>query len=193
MCIRDSLSVVSNSDYVYRNSHVTDEDKYGFLSGDISAPVGKFPSDWSGMVSAAVDLPAGGGEATVAYALVIGENLADLKANVDAAREAFTAGVMEPGTEPVPRLRLAQNEPNPFNPSTRISFTLEQEGRVSLTVYDLRGRPVRTILDEVRDEGDHAVLWDGKNDDGARLPSGLYLYRLEAGEQRIARKMTLVK
>jgi subtilisin family serine protease len=188
-----NLSVVSNSEYVYRNSHVTDEDKFGFLAGEISVPIGKLASDWSGMVSAAVDLPAAGGEAKVAFALVIGENLNDLKANVDAAYEAYTSGVMEPGTEVVPSLRLAQNEPNPFNPSTRINFTLEKEGRISLTVYDLRGWPVRTILDEVRGEGDHTITWNGKDDRGARLPSGLYLYRLEAGEQRISRKMTLIK
>jgi hypothetical protein len=187
-----NLSVVQNTTYVYPRSHVTDEDKFGLLSGEITEPRGKFENDWSGMVSTVMDLPAGG-EGKVAFALVVGENLADLQANVDAAHTAYEAGVTEPGTGPVPRLTLAQNEPNPFNPSTRIRFTLEAEGPVRLTVFDLKGKAVRRVLDEVRAEGNHAVTWDGRDDRGRRLPSGMYLYRLEADGERMARKMMLLK
>jgi hypothetical protein len=187
-----NLSVVQNTTYVYPRSHVTDEDKFGLLKGDISHAIGKFESDWSGMASTVMDLPAGG-EGKAAFALVVGENLADLQANVDAARAAYESGVTEPATPAVPRLTLAQNEPNPFNPSTRIRFTLEAEGPVRLTVFDLKGKAVRRILDEVRGEGDHETTWDGRDDRGRRLPSGLYLYRLEADDQRLARKMMLLK
>jgi len=87
---------------------------------------------------------------------------------------------------------LAQNSPNPFNPSTRIRFGVTQPGRVSLRVFDLRGRMLRSLLSERVDAGEHAVDWDGRDDRGRPLPSGTYFCRLVGPDGVQERKMTLV-
>lgn len=103
-----------------------------------------------------------------------------------------------PSTTPVedvaPRaLALAANAPNPFNPQTRIAFTVDRTGPVRLEVFDLQGRLVRTLVNEPLVSGDHAVLWDGQTADGSPAASGTYVYRLSANDQVLAHKMTLLK
>ncbi|MCP4251681.1 MAG: T9SS type A sorting domain-containing protein, partial [bacterium] len=83
--------------------------------------------------------------------------------------------------------------PNPFNPSTTISYTLPSRARVHLGVYDVRGRLVATLADDVVAPGPHAVDWDGRNDRGIAVPSGVYFYRLQAGTEGLTRKMVLLK
>jgi hypothetical protein len=89
--------------------------------------------------------------------------------------------------------RLLGNHPNPFNPVTAIRFVLEQPGRTVLTVHDVAGRRVRTLVDADRGAGEHAVLWDGADDAGRSLGSGVYLYRLAAPGGEAVGRMTLVK
>ncbi len=84
--------------------------------------------------------------------------------------------------------RLSQNQPNPFNPTTEIHYALPTAGRVSLRVYDLLGHQVATLVDGVQQAGTQSVRFDGAN-----LPSGVYLYRLQAGDRVTTRKMSLVK
>lgn len=89
---------------------------------------------------------------------------------------------------------LRQNVPNPFNPSTRIAFTLPDAGAVRLTVFDLRGRLVRTLLDAPSlPRGDHAATWDGRGDDGRAVAAGTYLYELRTSALREVRRMVLAK
>jgi hypothetical protein len=88
---------------------------------------------------------------------------------------------------------LHQNTPNPFNPTTTISFTLPERGRVTLAIYDVRGRLVRTLVDESVGEGYQERLWDGKDAKGARVSSGVYFYTLAAGDRTITKKMLLLK
>jgi len=90
-------------------------------------------------------------------------------------------------------LELHQNTPNPFNPTTTISFTLPQRERVTLAIYDVRGRLVRTLVDESVGEGYQERLWDGKDAKGARVSSGVYFYTLAAGDRTITKKMLLLK
>jgi hypothetical protein len=84
--------------------------------------------------------------------------------------------------------------PNPFNPSTELRFTLPRTGRVGLEIVDVRGRRVRTLLDEVRPAGDHAVRWQGRDGAGRPVASGVYqaLLRVD-GERRQRLPLTLVK
>ena len=93
----------------------------------------------------------------------------------------------------LPGLALAQNSPNPFNPSTEIRFTLAQSGRVNLRVFDAAGRLVRTLVDGDLPADTHAVNWDGRADDGGRAAAGVYLYRLETPEGVLSRSMVMVK
>jgi hypothetical protein len=88
---------------------------------------------------------------------------------------------------------LAQNAPNPFNPTTKIRFSLEQAGRARLAVYDARGRLVRRLADEEFAAGPQEVLWNGRDEGGSPLASGVYLYRLETAEKVISKRMTLLK
>ena len=91
------------------------------------------------------------------------------------------------------RFVLDQNYPNPFNPSTSIRYVLPRSGKVSLRIYDQRGRLVRTLVDGAEEAGEWTVVWDGRSEDGMRVSSGVYLYQLKAGELVEHRKMTLVK
>ncbi|PKK83728.1 MAG: hypothetical protein CVT49_06830 [candidate division Zixibacteria bacterium HGW-Zixibacteria-1] len=89
--------------------------------------------------------------------------------------------------------RLGQNYPNPFNPDTRIEFALPAKGHVTISIYDILGRKVKTLLDETIPAGSHAIDWNGQDDEGNSLPSGIYLYGIKAGEYNLARKMVLIK
>ncbi|MCE5271487.1 T9SS type A sorting domain-containing protein, partial [bacterium] len=91
---------------------------------------------------------------------------------------------------------LSQNYPNPFNPQTVIPFSLPESQapvRVSLKVYDLRNQLVRTLVDGTREAGVYTVFWDGADEQGRTLPSGVYFYRLQAGAHSLTRKMVLLR
>jgi hypothetical protein len=98
-----------------------------------------------------------------------------------------------PGDTPAAKLALEQNYPNPFNPQTTIAFSLPHAQPVRLAIHDLQGRLVRTLVDERREAGAHSMLWDGTNEDGQRVASGTYMYRLETADRLLTRTMVLVK
>ena len=85
-------------------------------------------------------------------------------------------------------LRLDQNYPNPFNPATVITYALPEQGRVRLSVYDLLGRQVAVLVDEIQEAGQHRATWNARD-----VASGLYFSRLEAGGAVLTRSMTLIK
>ena len=98
-----------------------------------------------------------------------------------------------PGSRPgLPHLSLSCC-PNPFNPRTRIEFDIPRTCLVELRVFDLRGRLVRNLMEAELSAGRHAVDWDGRDDEGRFLGSGVYLYRLQAGRDEITRSLTLVR
>jgi aminopeptidase N len=88
---------------------------------------------------------------------------------------------------------LTGNWPNPFNPRTRIEFSLAAPSRARLDILDIQGRRVRTLVDGPRETGPQGAVWDGLDDHGRSLPSGVYLARLAAGGQVFSRRMTLLK
>ncbi|NKB71010.1 MAG: T9SS type A sorting domain-containing protein [Candidatus Latescibacteria bacterium] len=88
---------------------------------------------------------------------------------------------------------LYPNYPNPFNNSTVIRFALPQRQAVSLIVYNLAGQQVATLVDGMRATGTYAVQWDGRDDQQRALASGLYFYRLQAGDQLETRKLMLIR
>jgi hypothetical protein len=90
---------------------------------------------------------------------------------------------------------LEQNSPNPFNPSTEIRFSVQDgaKGYVDLSVYTIRGRRVKTLASGAMEPGEYTVSWDGRDDEGKSLPSGVYLYRLVAGGRSLTRKMIMAK
>jgi hypothetical protein len=88
---------------------------------------------------------------------------------------------------------LMQNYPNPFNPSTSIGFTLPEAGYVTVSVYDMTGRLVSTLVDGNLDEGVHMVEWDGMDSSGAMVSAGVYIYALESSDMIMTKKMILMK
>ncbi len=90
-------------------------------------------------------------------------------------------------------LVLDQNRPNPFNPSTEIRFSLPNRCAVRLDVFDAAGRLVRILKDCTLGTGQHSIVWDGTNNEGRSVGSGVYFYRLRAGKEAISKKMVLLK
>jgi hypothetical protein len=90
-------------------------------------------------------------------------------------------------------LTLYQNSPNPFNPTTTMSFTLPELVSVTLSIYDVEGRRVRTLVEETMKEGYHERIWDGTDANGTSVGSGVYFYRIRAGNRTITKKMVLLK
>ena len=93
------------------------------------------------------------------------------------------------------KFQLLQNSPNPFNPSTTISYSVPEGNQeyVTLNVYDLRGRLVRTLVKRMIGPGTYSVYWDGTDESGRQVSSGVYLYRLQAGKFMQTRKMVILK
>jgi hypothetical protein len=90
-------------------------------------------------------------------------------------------------------LTLAQNSPNPFNPSTKIEFSLPKAGQVTLDIFDTAGRRVARLLDSVQAAGPHSEIWTGLDDAGSRVSSGTYFYRMVSDGSTLVRKMVLLK
>jgi hypothetical protein len=95
---------------------------------------------------------------------------------------------------------LSQNYPNPFNPTTTISYTIRPrtDGRrqaepVNLSIYNALGQKVRTLVDEVQRPGEYKIDWNGNNDNGDNVATGVYFYRLSMGDERLVKKMVLLK
>jgi hypothetical protein len=89
--------------------------------------------------------------------------------------------------------RLYQAEPNPFSPRTRIPFSLARDGSVTLAVYDVNGRLVRTLQQGRLSAGAHSVVWDGTRNDGNRVPSGVYWVQMKAGSYVSNKRMVMVR
>ena len=88
---------------------------------------------------------------------------------------------------------LSQNYPNPFNPETTIRYTLSETGAVHLSLYNVSGQLIRTLVEGERAAGSYSVTWDGRDDAGRDVASGMYLGRLEVGGFRSVRKVLLVR
>ena len=91
------------------------------------------------------------------------------------------------------RLELYQNYPSPFNQGTMISFTLPRAMAVELSIYNVSGQLVATVVDRIMDAGPHSTSWNGTNQRGDEVRSGVYFYRLNAGGRRLTKKLVLLR
>lgn len=89
--------------------------------------------------------------------------------------------------------RLLRNYPNPFNPATKIQFVMDRDAQVTLRVFDVQGRVVRSLLDSYLSAGPRVISWDGRDDSGRTLPSGTYFLKLQGGGRYLTRSVNLVK
>jgi hypothetical protein len=111
-------------------------------------------------------------------------------------RDAGGTGADDPqsGAPGIPkRFDLRQNYPNPFNPITSIDYNLPTSAAVDLAVYNLLGQRIKTLVSGTQPVGDHEVIWDGTDENGLRVASGIYLCLFVAGGQRATRKMCLMR
>ena len=97
------------------------------------------------------------------------------------------------GDLPTATVALGQNAPNPFNPSTKIAFNLDNDGPARLEIFNARGQLVRALSDGPLAAGRHELTWNGRTDGGRQAASGTYFYRLTFGDQMVTKKMSLVK
>jgi hypothetical protein len=92
-----------------------------------------------------------------------------------------------------PVFALNQNYPNPFNPSTKISYQLPESGSVKLEIYNLKGQRVKTLVNESQESGYHSVNWNGTDEKGRSVASGVYFYRLSSPAKTSSKRMLLMK
>ena len=88
---------------------------------------------------------------------------------------------------------MKQNYPNPFNPSTDIVFDLEKSSTINLTVFNVLGQKVKVLANGSKQAGTHTVNWDGRDEMGATVSTGLYFYTLTDGNNSVTKKMALMK
>ena len=88
---------------------------------------------------------------------------------------------------------LYQNYPNPFNPTTKIYYEMPEDALVKVVIFDVMGRNVKTLMNEIQSSGYHSILWDATNDMGEDISAGMYIYTILAGEYRSSKKMVLIK
>lgn len=114
------------------------------------------------------------------------------RSDADIIGHKTTTGIL--ATEGIPsRFDLAQNYPNPFNPETKIRYSLEKASKVSLVIYNALGQEVRTLVNERQGEGVYLYTWDGRNNAGVVMPSGIYFTKLVSDERVKVRKMILLR
>ncbi|MCD4797019.1 MAG: T9SS type A sorting domain-containing protein, partial [Candidatus Cloacimonetes bacterium] len=91
------------------------------------------------------------------------------------------------------KAKLYQNHPNPFNPETKIIFNLPEAGRVKLEIYNIKGQKIKTLLDCHISPGRSEMIWNGKDENDQSVSSGVYFYRLKAGNFEKSKKMILLR
>ncbi|MCF7913500.1 MAG: T9SS type A sorting domain-containing protein [Candidatus Cloacimonetes bacterium] len=99
----------------------------------------------------------------------------------------------EPDNLPIPVELSLTNYPNPFNPSTMIEYAIKEACQVELSVYNIKGQLVRTLVNELRDPGYYQIIWDGKDNQGSTCASGIYFSQMKAGKEVIRDRMMLIK
>lgn len=104
-----------------------------------------------------------------------------------------TTGIVEQSPLVVRNYELQQNDPNPFNPQTDIKFMTAQAGWIDLSIYNVKGQLIKTLVNAVVAEGSHSVRWDGRDDHDLPAPSGVYIYRLATESFTSSKRMVLIK
>jgi len=121
--------------------------------------------------------------------------LGDLNAFPDRKADWLAGGTASVGGDQInpTQFTLEQNYPNPFNPTTDITFSLDRLEEVNLSIYNMLGQKVRTLVNGTRPSGMHVLQWDGRDENGRNLSTGIYLYTLTSGSTSITKKMALMK
>lgn len=155
------------------------------------------PGDWDFVMSSGPFHLAAGDSVTVTMAVLAAPSRDSLLDLADSAQAFYDGGMAVGGGPAVPSIPAAtvlmQCSPNPFAHTTELVYDLAAPADVSLRIYNAVGQPVRTLATARQAAGTHRVRWNGRNDAGRPLSAGVYLYRLQAGEKTMTRKLVLVR
>jgi hypothetical protein len=198
-----SYRSIDNPAELYDNFTATE--KWNFLSGGIQTQ-SLNNIDVSTLLAEGPFTIPGNGSIVVAFAVIGASSIAELQTNADNAQDFWNnppSGIETPLSSVTEGFELFQNYPNPFNPETNIGFRIPQRGSegaggsdfgfTELKIYDLLGREVKTLLNQELLPGRYDVQWDGTNETGAAVSSGVYIYRLQTGNVVLSRKMLLLR
>ncbi|MCZ6899178.1 MAG: T9SS type A sorting domain-containing protein, partial [Bacteroidetes bacterium] len=170
---------------------LTETNNYGF---EVERSVG---SNWK-----TIGFVQGHGTTTTAYNYRFTDHLADSKGNASMVKyrlkQIDTDGSFNLSNVLSVKLfpenpQLAQNYPNPFNSNTTIQYQIPEDSNVRLLVYNLSGQRITTLVNQQQTAGSHSVQWGGKDDDGRQVASGIYLYKIKAGDFAQRKKLILLK
>ncbi|MEP0828793.1 MAG: PD40 domain-containing protein [bacterium] len=130
---------------------------------------------------------------SVAYSINTGQMVSAGKIPAEVADIAYRSEIRQPIASLPTEFELKPNHPNPFNPSTTIEFAIPTASDVQIEVYNIAGQKIATLVNSRLEAGNHSITWDSRSTDGEPLASGIYLYRLKAGDFVETRKMMLLK
>ncbi len=171
-CRVDGDFMVSGDHYENDIFYVNDDDGYLFAFGDTLRP-----GDRVNMIQG-----------------IFTYSFGTYKIEIRNSGDFGTSVGVDPNYEPITlTYKLKQNFPNPFNPETRIYFEIPQFHQVKLVIYNVLGQQVRTLIDEHFNPGYHIINWNGRDNSGNVVPSGVYIYRIKAGEFIASKKMIMMK
>ncbi len=170
----------------------TDQEKFASISSGIGRAEagGASGRDIANVIGSGPYSIPPNGEITIAFALIAGDNLADLRANAVAARNKYATlvGISNYSSEVPGSFSLMQNYPNPFNPTTNIKFSIPNSGLASLKVFNTLGQEVATLVNQYLQAGSYNADWNASG-----YSSGVYFYRLESGAFSQTKRMLLIK
>ena len=132
---------------------------------------------------------------TLGFALLAGQKLAALRVSTDSARLVWQrlAHIDNPHPVTIDHFYLSPNYPNPFNPGTKVNIYIKQTAHVNVDIYNSRGQLIRSLVNSVKEKGIYEIEWDGRDEKGSKVASGLYLCRLRTAEFEQTRKMLLLR
>jgi subtilisin family serine protease len=189
-----SFRALKNNDYLYDGDGGTDAEKWDFMTGGInpSSSYLEYP-DHANLIATGPFTLTTDDTVEVAFAVIGSNSLNDLIASAAQAKTKYEGVSADADSDDVEdqlpvHFTLYQNHPNPFNPATIIEFYLDRSEHVQLTIYNLLGQNVETLLDKHLDLGMHKVRWTASG-----LASGIYFYRLQTESRSEVRKMVLTK
>ncbi len=187
-----SFNIVANAQVVYDG--LTEAEKFELLTVHDIDTMSIFPDRSYAIATGPFSLAPGASD-TAAFAIVAARNLPTLQTTAQRAQAMYRqATPVDDDPLVLPReFALSQNFPNPFNPITQIEFNLRRAESVRLEVFNALGQTVATLIEGDRPAGTHVIQWFGVDDRGNEVASGVYFYRLTAGERSEVRKMMLLK
>ncbi len=175
---------------------VSEGTKFRFLTHGFEDTASSTPYDQSYCIATGPFNLAPGASDTVAFAMIGGANLSALQAAALSAKNHYRQAtpVEDGGGVNLPSAyKLDQNRPNPFNPQTVISYSIPHTGQVNVSVFNVLGEKIATLVDQLEGAGEHSIVWNSTDDEGKPVASGIYFYRLKTDDFAQTRKMILLK